>query len=480
MIAGIGKRIAAIGCACAVFSAAAMAQQIPQRQPAPSLSRPAPVLPEPAPSRKSPPAAESISPGVIEMTMNKGQFVDVPASTKHIAIGNDAIADVDDKINDELERVFVRAKAIGSTNLFFMGDDGGVIHQLEVNVVFDHQGLRAALAQFLPDEKIDVSIYRESVFLAGKLRSATASAQVVAIARKFVGADADIVNMLTMIGSQQVIIQVRLSEMDRSIRKNLEVTQGLTTFNSGRISFITSAPSATLTAFATGGFTNDLLGPTSFAVLERQGLVKTLAEPTLTALSGQTASFLSGGRVPIVTTTTSEGTATEQVTYEDVGIQLEFTPTVVDENRVNLHIKTEIRALDSNLDVGTNVGFSEKSTETTIDLPSGGSLMIAGLLQDDMTNTVSGIPYLKDIPVLGALFRSHEFLRDETELVVTVTIYLAKPTGADTALALPTDGFEPASDIDLYLLGRLHREYTKKELPIWAAPLKGPFGYIME
>jgi pilus assembly protein CpaC len=268
--------------------------------------------------------------------------------------------------------------------------------------------------------------------------------------------------------------------MDRSIRKNLEVTQGLTTFNSGRISFITSAPSATLTAFATGGFTNDLLGPTSFAVLERQGLVKTLAEPTLTALSGQTASFLSGGRVSIVTTTTSEGTATEQVTYEDVGIQLEFTPTVVDENRVNLHIKTEIRALDSNLDVGTNVGFSEKSTETTIDLPSGGSLMIAGLLQDDMTNTVSGIPYLKDIPVLGALFRSHEFLRDETELVVTVTIYLAKPTGADTALALPTDGFEPASDIDLYLLGRLHREYTKKELPIWAAPLKGPFGYIME
>jgi Flp pilus assembly secretin CpaC len=208
MIAGIGKRIAAIGCACAVFSAAAMAQQIPQRQPAPSLSRPAPVLPEPAPSRKSPPAAESISPGVIEMTMNKGQFVDVPASTKHIAIGNDAIADVDDKINDELERVFVRAKAIGSTNLFFMGDDGGVIHQLEVNVVFDHQGLRAALAQFLPDEKIDVSIYRESVFLAGKLRSATASAQVVAIARKFVGADADIVNMLTMIGSQQVIMVV--------------------------------------------------------------------------------------------------------------------------------------------------------------------------------------------------------------------------------------------------------------------------------
>ena len=478
MIAGIGKRIAAIGCACAVFSAAAMAQQIPQRKPAPSLSRPAAALP--APSRKPPAAAESVSPGVIEVTMNKVQSVDLPASVKDIVIGNEAVADVRVDPNRP-RRVFVLAKAVGSTNVFFMGDDGGVIHQLEVNVVFDHQGLQAALAQFLPDEKIDVNIYRDSVFLTGKLRSATASAQAVAIARKFVGADSDVVNMLTMIGSQQVIMQVRISEMARTLRKNLQVAQVLSHFNSDRLTF-TTHPSSAAALFATGTLsTLSNLGPTSFSVLERQGLVKTLAEPTLTALSGQTASFLSGQETPSVTGVDQNGNAI--IEYKDLGIRLSFTPTVIDENQINLEVSTEVSSIStSNVSVlgETLPNYDVKNTETTIDLPSGGSLMIAGLLKDNMTNTLDGFPYLKDIPVLGALFRSHAFLREETELVVTVTVYLAKPTGADAPLALPSDGFEPASDIDLYILGRLHREYAKKELPIWAAPLKGPFGYIME
>jgi pilus assembly protein CpaC len=223
------------------------------------------------------------------------------------------------------------------------------------------------------------------------------------------------------------------------------------------------------------------LGPTSFSVLERQGLVKTLAEPTLTALSGQTASFLSGQQTPSVTGVDQNGNAI--IEYKDLGIRLSFTPTVIDENQINLEVSTEVSSIStSNVSVlgETLPNYDVKNTETTIDLPSGGSLMIAGLLKDNMTNTLDGFPYLKDIPVLGALFRSHAFLREETELVVTVTVYLAKPTGADAPLALPSDGFEPASDIDLYILGRLHREYAKKELPIWAAPLKGPFGYIME
>ncbi len=479
MIAGIGKRISAVCFACAVLSAATMAQQIPQRQPAPSLSRPAPVLPEPAPSRKSPPAAESVSPGVIEVTMNKAQSVDLPAPVKEIVIGNEAVADV--RVDPNRPRqVFVLAKAVGSTNVFFVGDDGGVIHQLEVRVIFDHQGLKAALAQFLPDEKIDVGIYRDSVFLTGKLRSATTSAQAVAIARRFVGAASDVVNMLTMIGSQQVIMQVRISEMARTLRKNLQVAQVLSHFNSDRLTF-TTHPSSTAALFATGTLsTLSNLGPTSFSVLERQGLVKTLAEPTLTALSGQTASFLSGQQTPSVTGVDQNGNAV--IEYRDLGIRLSFTPTVIDENRINLKVSTEISSIGTTVNIlgATLPNYDVKNTETTIDLPSGGSLMIAGLLKDDMDNTVDGFPYLKDIPVLGALFRSHEFLREETELVVTVAVYLAKPTGADAPLALPSDGFEPASDIDLYLLGRLHREYAKKELPIWAAPLKGPFGYIME
>ncbi len=176
MISGIGKWVAAVCCACAVFSVAAMAQQIPQRHQATSLSRPAAALPLPAPSRKPSAGAESVFPGVVEVTMNKAQPVDLPGPAKDIVIGNEAIADVRVDPNRP-KRVFVLAKAVGSTNVFFMGDDGAVIHQLEVRVIFDHQGLRAALGEFLPDEKIDVSIYRDSVFLTGKLRSATASAQ---------------------------------------------------------------------------------------------------------------------------------------------------------------------------------------------------------------------------------------------------------------------------------------------------------------
>ena len=125
-------------------------------------------------------------------------------------------------------------------------------------------------------------------------------------------------------------------------------------------------------------------------------------------------------------------------------------------------------------------GLSIKNTETTVDLPSGGALMISGLLKDNVADTISGFPYLKDVPVLGALFRSTQFQRQETELVVIVTAYLVRPVDRASSLSLPTDGFEPASDIDIYLLGRLHRYYGKGERSLWADPLSGPFGYIMK
>ncbi len=387
------------------------------------------------------------------------------------------------------DKAFIIARRVGTTNIFFMREGGGLVHQLEVNVTFDHTGIEGAIRKLLPDRSIKVSVYRDSVFLNGSVRSAAESAKALSIVRRFVPDASSVVNMLSVKGSQQVVLQVRVSEMARTIRKQLEVDQTLaqTLTDDRSISFSTAAPTAAsgISNFATGTIITQLpgLGPTRFEALERQGLVKTLAEPTLTAISGETATFLSGGEFPVPTGTDQSGNLA--ITFQEFGVRLEFTPVVIDAGRINMRIATEISARDSSnaVSLGTNVSIpalTQKRTETTVDLPSGGSLMIAGLLEDNVTDTISGVPGLKDIPVLGALFRSTEFQRDETELVVTVTAYLVTPTGNDKALSAPTDGFEPASDIDMYLLGYLHKEYAKKDRPIWAAPLKGPYGYILE
>lgn len=241
------------------------------------------------------------------------------------------------------------------------------------------------------------------------------------------------------------------------------------------------APASLVLTFPVWGHVTGL-GPINFEALERQSLAKTLAEPVLTVISGQTASFLSGGETPVPAGVDENGNAI--IEFRDFGIRLEFTPVVHDKGRISLQIATEISAIDtanSVTVVGSVVsGFTTKRTETTVDLPSGGTLMLSGLLQDDITDTINGFPFLKDIPILGALFRSTEFLLNQSELIITVTAYLANPIGNDAGLALPTDGFEPASDIDIYLLGRLHRTYGEGEAQFWQDPISGPFGYIMK
>ena len=346
--------------------------------------------------------------------------------------------------------------------------------------------LKAALAQLLPENNINVAVFRDTVFLTGTVRTAAESANAVVISRRFVGSDANVINMLSLRGSQQVILHVRVSEMARTVTKNFSVNNVFNWELAGqRVIFSTTGPGFTDAAFATGnplaGF--GLLGKTQFDILEKQGLTKTLAEPILTALSGETATFLAGGETPIPSGVDQSGNLS--ITYRNFGVVLEFTPVVIAGDRINLRLSTEISSVDTanSVQLGTNVSIPSiisKRTETTIDLPSGGSVMISGLIDEDLSNSISGFPFLKDIPVIGALFRSTEFTRGETELVITVTAYLAKPVGNKNNLSLPTDGFEPASDIDFFLLGRLHREYAKEERDLWAETLKGPFGYFME
>ncbi len=419
----------------------------------------------------------------ISLDLNSVRYITLAVPVRKIVLGNEQVADIHLEPNNP-RQVFIVSKSVGTTNAYFMDAAGQIIQQLEISVTLGHGALKAALKKLLPDEDIDVTVFGGNIFLKGNARTAASAATAVDIAQRFVtGTTSSVTNMLQVLGSQQVILQVRVTEMSRAIRKNLAASTSLTRGTTRGFNIKTTATTPTLTAFGSGALQLGLqgIGTTTVSALERQSLAKTLAEPTLTATSGQSASFLSGGEIPVPTGVDQNGNAI--ITYREYGIRLNFTPTVLDQGRINLKVSTEISAIDTNNTVTlsnlTVNGFTAKRTETTVDLPSGGSLMMSGLLQDNINDVISGLPFLKDIPVLGALFRSTEFQRDETELVVTVTAYLAKPTGNNAKLAVPTDGFEPASDIDIYLLGRLHREYGKGERPFWKDPLKGPFGYIM-
>ncbi len=451
------------------------AQEVPKRR---TLTIPA----SPTATSATPATITVPAPTVLEVSMDKAKVVTLPGPVRKIVIGNEAVADVHlDPSNPN--QVFIVSKGIGSTNVFFMDAKGRIVHQAEVRVTLDREALQAALEEMLPNETLDVAVYRSSVFLTGKVHSAAASLQAENIARKFATEDDAVVNMLRVVGSQQVVLQVRVAEMDRAVLKNLGAsTSG---FYGGQRNLTFNTTSPTLQSFASGTIVTQLtggLGPVTFDALERQSLVKTLTAPTLTALSGSTATFLSGGETPVPTGVDQNGNAL--IEFREFGIQLSFTPVVLDQNRISMQIATEISEIDTNntftvasLQVS---GFKTKRTETTVDLPPGGTLMISGILQDNINDTVNGFPFLKDVPVLGALFRSTSFQRDETELVITVTAHLARPADAGGGLELPTDGFEPGSDLDIYLLGRLHREYAKGERPLWEPAVKGPFGYIMK
>ena len=475
MISGPRFRIAALCCFAVFFSStAAFAQAVPQRRP---------LVTDPAPAKAEQPATPMVSAGeseLIEISLNKVKVISLDVPVGKIIVGNETIA-LPRTDPDDPTRIIIVSRAIGLTNFIFFDEKGAIIKQAEVRVFFDHGGIIAALAKLLPDETIEVTVFRDSVFLTGQVHSARAASNAVNIAGRFVADAANIVNMMTISGSQQVLIQVRVAEIDRTIRKNLSFDTAFTKNLSGgrRVQFNTVGATPANTQFVTNGILTTgtvIFGSPTFDLLESESLVRTLAEPTLTAISGQTASFLSGGEFPFAAGLDENGQTIFE--FRDFGVSLSFTPVVLDGGRINLTISTEVSSLGAL--VNSQQSLLQTRTETTIELPSGGSIMISGLLQDDITNTITGFPQLKDLPILGALFRSTEFQREETELIITVTAYLVNPISESAKLALPTDGFDPGSDIDIYLMGRLYGQYTNGERAIWDDPIRGPFGYFMK
>ncbi len=428
-------------------------------------------------------------PDVIIVPLNKSEIFDLPVDVRDVLVGNPAVADV---VVKTPRLVYVLGRQIGNTNVFFLDDQGRQILRLEIRVELDVAALGKAFAELMPGERVRATAVNADIVLSGTVRSAKAAADARLIARRFVKEDENVVNMLRVASNQQVMLRVRIAEMERTVVKEL----GFNTFikTSKGFDFIFDSGDGLRTGggpLSGGGLVVDAfaLGGLSFAVgaidlfatfidaLESQGVVKTLAEPNLTVISGESASFVAGGEFPFPTGLDQDGNL--RFVFKQFGVVLSFTPVVLSSGVISLKVSTEVSELVPPLPPSTIPSLAVNRARTTVELPSGGTLAIAGLLQNDISNTIDGFPGLKDIPILGALFRSVDFEKNETELVIVVTPYLVAPVN-NRDIALPTDGFAPASDFDMYFLGRLHDVYARPGEPPPTEPLQGPIGYFME
>lgn len=423
----------------------------------------------------------ALNKSTITLQIGKTRSLNLPGPVRDVIVPHPNVVDVIIKRPTE---IYLVAKAIGETNVFFVGQDGNVMLHVEAVVQVGLEGAKAAVATIFPGGGIHLDAVNKSIVISGTVGSAREPANAVRVVRNFVQNDTEVINMLRVVGDQQVLLKVRVAEIQRTVVKTLGSSLS---FSSGN-----SVGLATIGAFAgpaTSGFGSAFasvnkigLDNGTISALESRGLAKTLAEPALVSISGETANFLAGGEFPVPTGRDDNNNIT--IEFKKFGVSLSFTPVVLSKSQINLRIKTEVSRLDSAQQIqlfGTTIsGLSVRRADSTVSMNSGGSIMIAGMLQNDEFNNIEGLPWLKDIPVLGALFSSKGFQNNQTELVVMVTAYIARPTQPGTELSLPTDGFVPASDFDFYLMGRLYKRYAKSARQKTVPMVRGSVGYLME
>ena len=415
----------------------------------------------------------------VGLPLNKARLVSLPVDARDVLASNAEVADI---ILKTPRLAYLIGNEIGTTNVLFLNAAGQQIARLDVSVGIDLLELNETLNILIPDESIDVVAVNDNVALTGTVSTPEVAASAEQIALRFVPDD-NIVNMLTIRNEQQVLLKVRFAEVNRQAVKEFGFDTNLN-LSSGNFLFGLATglgPSAntfgTLDLFK-GGANNNI--DTSINALEQNNLVRILAEPSVTAISGEPASVLVGGEFPIPVPGQNNQVTIE---FRPFGVTLQFTPVVLSDGRISLRVNAEVSAT-SQEDAVTIQGFNIPSlvvrrANTSVDLPSGGSLVIAGLLQNDINATIQGLPGLKDIPVLGTLFRSTNFQRDETELVVLVTPYLVRPIEESEA-AFPTDGLVPATDLEMYFLGRINAVYSERLPTPTGEEIAGPIGFIVE
>lgn len=417
----------------------------------------------------------------IALSIGRGQLVTVPGNMADIFVANDAVADVQVKSQRQL---YVFGKSGGQTTVYASNAAGDIIWSANVRVGSNLDSIDQMLSLAMPEAKIQASTMgTNTVLLTGTVAAPEDAAEAERLVAAFVGEGANVVSRLRMATPLQVNLRVRFAEVSRSLVRTLGMN--LSTFDTtGGFKFgigqgrgnwlpqwapggplwngVTEATEGTsiVTPIKPGttisGF-GKLLGldiASALDLAERDGLVTTLAEPNLTALSGETAQFLAGGEFPIPM---SQGLGTTSVEYKNYGVSLAYTPTVLSNGRISIRVRPEVSELSSQGAVIMNnfqvPALTVRRAETTVELGSGQSFMIAGLLSNNAQSTIDKAPGAGDIPILGALFKSTDFRRGQTELVIVVTPYLVKPVD-DSQIALPTDGFQSPNAVEQWLLGK--------------------------
>jgi len=427
------------------------------------------------------------APQTLNLPLNKSQVLRVNQAVTRIAVGNAAVVDAT-ALTDR--SFYVLGKAIGTTNLSIYGQNSQLLAVIDVTVGIDVEGVKAALHAMMPNDNIDVRAVNGSIALSGVLGSSAKVARAMEIAGKFTTEKDTVVDDLRVSGSQQVMLQVKVAEMQRTVSKSLGFKPLLQTLRNGVVAGTSSGFSlSTLDPVNLGNFAlaagTALSGNFAFSLavdaLEQRGAVKVLAEPNLVAMSGDTASFLAGGEFPIpVAQNTSSGVPTVTVEFKPFGISLAFTPTVIDGDLINLVVAPEVSQIDTTNSVTfsgfTIPGIATRRARTTVELRDGQSFAIAGLLSSDFNDTVRGIPEMMDVPILGAILRSSSYQRDETELVIIITPKLVQPAAAAILMA-PTDSFVLPSDTQLFLMG--HTENPDSGLGSATGGLTGRYGHII-
>jgi pilus assembly protein CpaC len=433
----------------------------------------------------------------IVLPLNKAAIVDLPQAAVDVLVSQPSVVDA---VVRSPRRVYLLGLTTGQTNAFFFDARGRQILNLEIRVERDMDALAGVIRRVMPNSRIEVDALNDNVILRGTVQSASEAANAHSLAGRFVDDPEKVVNLLKIRDPEQVMLKVRIVEMQRQVLKQL----GVSTSGSVILSDAALAFSNVNTVGAAGGLglnsTNTNIGDleridASLQAFESTGLVRTLAEPTLTSISGESAKFLAGGEFPVPV---GQSRGVISIEFKEFGIGLGFTPLVLSKGRINLNISTEVSeittensffvpgvtSVDNSGNLITTTGLSipgltVRRANSTVELPSGGSLVMAGLLQEDMRSTIEGVPGMKDVPVLGQLFRSRDYQNNETELVIIVTPYLVEATH-ESNLRDPAEGMVVASDAETILMGKLISTYGLAGAGVKEASLQGPMGFILD
>jgi len=404
----------------------------------------------------------------LNVPMNRAVVVESDIPFAELSIANPNIADIS-SLSDRT--IYVLGKSPGLTTLTLLDASGQLIANVDVRVAAEVSEFKERLRQILPGEKIEVRTANDGIVLSGVVSSTQRLQRALDLAERY--APERVSNLMSVGGIQQVMLKVRFAEMQRNVSKSLgaslslngaiggtginggtgttNTSGGVATALGGNIPNLNQNAGAVLFGFNAGSTQVGIL----LEALEQKGVVRFLAEPNLVALSGQEAKFLAGGEYPVPVAQSDNRISIE---FKPFGVELSFIPRVVDKDVVNLELKAAVSAIDptTSLQLGNGIeiaAFTRRETSSTVEMRDGESFAIAGLLTDDFTDNSSQLPWIGDVPVLGALFRSAEYQRNQTELVIIVTTHLVTPTRGE-ALALPTDRIRPPTEKDLFLYGR--------------------------